>query len=91
MNSIFMDIKFIFGFHKKSKILKMKPIFLLLALSCSFLTFGQTPSTSEWLLSVGVNTVNNIGTQSPINSPDEWAFKTPFAINGERVLNNRFL
>lgn len=85
-----MDIKFIFGFHKKSKSLKMKHVFLFIALSCSFLTFGQTPSTSEWLVSAGVNTINNIATQSPFNSPDEWAFKTPFSFGVEKILDNRF-
>ena len=67
----------------------MKYLFFILTLSFSFLSFSQTPGDG-WLLSAGVNTVNNLGTRSPINSPDEWAFKNPFTVGAETILDDRF-
>jgi len=67
----------------------MKNAVLFLALSFSVLTFGQTPGDG-WLVSAGVNAVNNLATHSPFNSPDEWAFKTPFSFGVEKILDNRF-
>ena len=67
----------------------MRHVFLFVALCFTALTFGQTPGDG-WLVSAGVNTVNNLGTRNPIESPSEWVFKNPFSFGAEKILDNRF-
>ncbi|MBU2927598.1 outer membrane beta-barrel protein [Winogradskyella psychrotolerans] len=59
----------------------MKKI-LLLALIITF-SLSSYAQRYDWSLSVGFNAINSLGTQSPINSPDEWSFKNPFSVAAE--------
>lgn len=68
----------------------MKKLLVTLTLCVSMLSFGQTPGEDNWLFSAGINTVNNLGTLSPYNSPGEWAYNNPFSISAEYVLDYRF-
>lgn len=56
-----------------------KFILIVLLASFSFSSYAQRYNDNEWLLSIGVNAINSLGTQSPINSPDDWTFQTPIA------------
>ncbi|WP_299096528.1 hypothetical protein [uncultured Winogradskyella sp.] len=69
----------------------MKKIILAFALlAFSFNSFAQLDS-NEWYLSFGVNAINNLGTQSPINSPDDWAFnKVPVSAAVEFSWSRQF-
>lgn len=66
-----------------------KLIFLLLFVSITVLSYGQRKD-GEWILGIGVNTVNSLGTQSPFNSPGDWAFKQPIAISIEHSWTKLF-
>ena len=70
----------------------MKNLTLLLLCSLiSVISYGQTLNTSQnvkstntiYQLSAGVNAVNNLSLRSPLNSPGDWAFSTPFAFGIE--------
>jgi len=37
----------------------------------------------EYILGVGVNTVNSLGTKGPFNSPGDWAFRFPISLSVE--------
>ncbi|MEP5255652.1 hypothetical protein [Winogradskyella rapida] len=57
----------------------MKKLLLLaFILTLSFSSFAQRYN-EDWTLSFGVNALNTLGTQSPINSPDDWSFQTPIS------------
>lgn len=66
-------------------------LFLLCCLSMPVISFGQDLNTSQnvktsntiYQISVGLNTVNNLGTGSPLNSPGDWAFETPVILGVE--------
>jgi hypothetical protein len=53
--------------------------------------FGQDLNSSQnvksintiYQLSAGVNTVNNLGLRSPLTSPSDWGFSTPFSFGIE--------
>jgi hypothetical protein len=63
---------------------------LLVILSFSLSTFAQL-ETKAWYISVGTNAINSLGTQSPINSPDDWAFGgIPISIAGEFSFSDNF-
>lgn len=70
--------------------MKRLALFLLYS-SFSLLTFGQDPNNTQnvkqfntiYQISAGVNTVNNLGLRSPLNSPGDWAFETPLAFGIE--------
>ena len=57
----------------------MKKIILLILLVSFSMSSSAQVNKNEWLLSVGLNAVNSLGTQSPINSPDEWSFRFPIS------------
>ena len=55
-----------------------KTLLAVLFISASLSIFGQR-YRDDWTISVGVNALNNIATQSPINSPGEWGFRNPLS------------
>jgi hypothetical protein len=65
----------------------MKKIFLAFVVSC--FTFAITAQSDrsveedEWYLSVGFNTVNSLGSKNPVESPGDWAFRTPISASIE--------
>ncbi len=71
----------------------MKNLILVFVCFLSFTTFlhSQTLNTTQskkenttiYQVSIGVNTVNNLGLNSPLNSPGDWAFKKPIAVGIE--------
>ncbi len=65
----------------------MKKIFLALVISCFTLVITAQSDRSierdEWYISVGVNTINSLGTKNPLESPSDWAFKTPISASIE--------
>ena len=65
-------------------------MFLILCIS----TYGQKEQQKriydDFRLSFGINAINNLGTLSPLNSPDDWAFKTPFSVGIEYKLSHLF-
>ncbi|MDP5082023.1 MAG: hypothetical protein NWP87_05145 [Winogradskyella sp.] len=65
----------------------MKRIFLALVVSCFTLAIsGQSDRSieqDEWYVSVGVNTINSLGSKNPLESPGDWAFKTPISASIE--------
>lgn len=57
----------------------MKKVFLIIILvAFSISSFAQR-NNNEWLLSVGFNSINSLGTLSPFNSPGDWATKLPIS------------
>ncbi len=54
-----------------------------LILVCSILVYTITTTAQqndkEWFASIGVNGINSIGSQSPFNSPGDWAFGLPIS------------
>lgn len=77
MNSLFL-----------TKVFFMKKIIIILVVAFTgFTSFAQSRG-SDWILSVGVNTVANFGTRNPFEDLDEntgrFAFRQPLAISIER-------
>lgn len=73
----------------------MKKITLLfLFISICVMSYGQRVSVDrgngDWMIGVGINTVNSTGKWSPFNSPDEWAFKYPLSFSVERAWTDLF-
>ena len=70
----------------------MKKVILLFAFAIvTFNCFSQRNSErSDWIIGIGVNTVNNNGSLSPWNSPEDWAFNTPIALSIEHVWSDIF-
>ena len=62
----------------------MKKLIFSAVVFVSLFSYGQRGVSDEWLLSIGVNALNSLGTQSPINSPDDWALKYPIAVAAEK-------
>ncbi len=70
--------------------MKKLPLLILL-LSFSLLTVGQDLKDTQnveqfntiYQISAGVNTVNNLGLRSPLNSPGDWGFENPVAFGIE--------
>jgi len=69
-------------------------LFLILTLSLPLhqLMAQSTRSIekNEWLLSIGVNAINNQGTQSPADNVSDFAFRNPLAIGVETKWNRLF-
>jgi hypothetical protein len=65
----------------------MKKIFLAFLVSCFTLAITAQSDRSieqdEWYISVGVNAINSLGSKNPVESPSDWAFKTPFSASIE--------
>jgi hypothetical protein len=65
----------------------MKKIFLALVVSCFTLAItaqiDRSINMDEWYVSVGVNTINSLGSKNPLESPGDWAFKTPISASIE--------
>jgi hypothetical protein len=65
----------------------MKKIFLALVVSCFTLAItaqiDRSIDMDEWYVSVGVNTINSLGSKNPLESPGDWAFKTPISASIE--------
>ena len=59
----------------------MKRILLASVITCfTFVITAQSERSireDEWLLSVGVNTINSLGTKNPFEDPSDWAFRFP--------------
>ena len=57
----------------------MKKILLLaFILIFSLSSFAQRRN-SDWSMSIGVNAINSLGTQSPFDRPGDWSFQTPIS------------
>ena len=65
----------------------MKKILLALVVSCFTLTITAQIERSieedEWYVSVGVNTINSLGSKNPVESPSDWAFSMPLSASVE--------
>lgn len=65
----------------------MKNIFIVFFVSCFTLALTAQSERSirhdEWLLSVGLNTVNSLGSKNPFADPGDWAYKFPLAVSIE--------
>lgn len=68
----------------------MKNILLVVALLLSTLSYGQSMtkqalrnSQSDWILSVGVNALGNLGTRNPVERLDEFSLKNPLIVGIE--------
>lgn len=71
--------------------MKKTALLFIFALTFISFSFGQRyPNKSEVYLNIGVNTVANIGTQSPVEGIDEWAFENPFVFGFEYKWNDLF-
>ncbi len=59
----------------------MKKITLLLLLICFGFSINAQSSRNdkEWFASVGLNAINNLGSQSPVESPFDWANGLPIS------------
>ena len=74
----------------------MKHTILLLVFTFSFgltTVFGQSTRSiekNEWLLSVGVNAVNSLGTKSPVEDISDFAFRYPLAVAVETKWSRLF-
>ncbi|EDP71443.1 hypothetical protein FBALC1_03127 [Flavobacteriales bacterium ALC-1] len=63
----------------------MKKLILIIALGTFSLSSFAQRSNSEWSLSVGLNSVNSLGSRSPIFHPGDWG--TQFPISAAIELN----
>lgn len=65
----------------------MKNIYIAFFVSC--FTLGLTAQSerslrqNEWLISVGLNAVNSLGTKSPFKDPGDWAYRFPLSASIE--------
>lgn len=65
----------------------MKKLLFIAAVLIGTLSYGQSQtkqsfrnSQSEWILSVGVNALGNLGTRNPLERLDEFKLKNPLAL-----------
>ena len=82
-------IKFTFelnNFRMKKLIL----ITLLVSFSVSSFAQRNSRSNNDWYVSFGVNAINSLGTQSPFNSPSDWAFHSPISAAIEYNWSDQF-
>jgi hypothetical protein len=72
----------------------MKKIFLAVFISCFTLVLTAQSDRSirmdQYLVSVGFNTVNSLGTQDPFASPSDWMFRIPLAASFETKFFDAF-
>ncbi len=65
----------------------MKRIYLLLLLLCFTIEISAQSDRSiekdEWLLGIGVNAINSLGSKNPVENPGDWAFKFPLSASIE--------
>lgn len=65
----------------------MKKYFIALLILCFTLSVTAQEERSiekdEWVLSVGLNTINSLGTKNPFADPGDWAFKFPLTASIE--------
>jgi len=66
----------------------MKKITLIIALLLSVCTYAQ--ENDGWIFGVGVNAVNDLGSESPVENIGDWAFKTPIALSAEKAWSKYF-
>jgi len=57
----------------------MKKLILLITLVAFSLSSFAQRNDNEWFLSVGLNSVNSLGSRSPIFHPDEWITQFPIS------------
>jgi hypothetical protein len=72
----------------------MKKIFLgiitVLIATVSFSQSERSISQDEWLLSVGVNSVNSLGTKNPFEGIGDWGYRYPISVNIETQWDRLF-
>jgi hypothetical protein len=65
----------------------MKKIFLAVFISCFTLALtaqsNRSISQDDWLISVGVNTINSLGSKNPFERPADWGYKYPISASVE--------
>ena len=67
----------------------MKHLLVLFIFTLSLQSYGQR-NYDDWMVNVGINAINSLGTQSPINSPEDWAFRHPIAVSVEKGWSELF-
>ncbi|WP_225035074.1 outer membrane beta-barrel protein [Winogradskyella sp. SM1960] len=71
----------------------MKKLFLvalLVAFSLSAFAQRNSRASNDWYLSIGVNAINSLGSQSPIYHPEDWMFKFPISAAAEYNWSEQF-
>ena len=72
----------------------MKKTVLALVVLCFTLAITAQSDRSiehdEWYVSLGVNTINSLGSKDPFESPEDWAFKTPISASIETRWSDLF-
>jgi hypothetical protein len=72
----------------------MKKVFLAFVISCFTLAVTAQSERSvledEWYVSIGVNAINTLGSKNPLESPGDWAFKTPLSASVETRFTELF-
>ncbi|WP_299127597.1 hypothetical protein [uncultured Winogradskyella sp.] len=61
-----------------------KTTLLLILIFVSSFSFAQR-SDKDWFASVGLNSINSLGTRSPFNSPGDWANGLPLSLGVELI------
>lgn len=68
----------------------MKKLTLVFLLVSCLSGRAQTGVFDDWFVTFGFNAVNSLGTLSPFNSPEDWAFRTPFSASVEKQWDRDF-
>ncbi len=68
----------------------MKKLILIVTLVAFSLSSFAQRNNDEWFLSVGFNTVNHLGSRSPIYHPGDWAGKFPISAAIELSWSDNF-
>ncbi|WP_026755082.1 hypothetical protein [Sediminibacter sp. Hel_I_10] len=68
----------------------MKNVLLIVMMLLGTLSYSQSPTKqayrsfqSDWILSVGVNALGNLGTRNPVERIDDFALKNPLMVSIE--------
>ena len=87
---VFYDIKHTFVVKLNRRI--MKKILTLLMTLAIFTSVSAQFNEGEWRLSAGLNAINDLDSQNPFNSPDEWIFNSiPLAVGVEYAIDSDFV
>jgi hypothetical protein len=64
----------------------MKNLIVILVACFTLSGFAQSDRSierDEWILGLGLNTINSLGSKNPFESPSDWAFRNPISISAE--------
>jgi len=86
---VFYDLKHTFVAKLNRRI--MKQILTLLMTLAIFTSVSAQFNEGEWRVSAGLNAINDLDSQNPFNSPDEWIFNSiPLAVGAEYAIDGDF-